>query len=70
MSAPVDEIEKSVGRMTAVMTDAVAMACVLLTLKLPKGTRLVGTRAGTEVHRPDGVSYLVKAIPSREGTEQ
>lgn len=44
---------------------ALALFQIIATLKLPKSTRLIGTREGTEVHRPDGVSYLVKAIPPR-----
>lgn len=48
-----------------IMTDSLALFQVISSLKLPKKTRLIGTKAGTEVHRPDGVSYLVSVIPPR-----
>lgn len=49
----------------SIMADALALMQVLASLKLPKGTRLVGTREGTEVHRKDGVSYIVRPIAPR-----
>lgn len=49
-----------------IMLAALALTQVLASLRLPKKTRLIGTRNGTEVHRPDGVSYLVSVIPSKE----
>ena len=50
----------------AIAAEAVAMAEVIMSLKLPKGTRIVGTREGTEVHRKDGVSYVVRPITPRK----
>lgn len=53
------------GMSEAIVKDALALMQVLASLKLPKGTRLVGTREGTEVHRKDGVSYIVRPIAPR-----
>lgn len=45
--------------------DARALVRVLESLNLPKGTLIRGTRHGTEVHRKDGVSYIVRPIAPR-----
>lgn len=45
--------------------EALATMAMIATLKLPKGTTLVGSRDGVEVHRRDGVSYIVRLIPAR-----
>lgn len=47
------------------MLDALATMQIIASLKLPKGTTLVGTKAGMEVHRKDGISYIVNAIEPR-----
>lgn len=49
-----------------IMLDALALMQVLSSLRLPKGTKLVGTLEGTEVHRKDGISYLVRPIEPRD----
>lgn len=48
-----------------IMIDALATMQIIASLKLPKKTRLIGTRDGMEVHRPDGISYRVQTIPPR-----
>ena len=45
-----------------IISDALALVAVIESLKLPKGSRIRGTRDGTEIHRPDGISYLIKPL--------
>ena len=45
-----------------IMMDALALMQVIASLKLPKGTKLIGRSGGTEVYRKDGTSYLVRVI--------
>lgn len=49
-----------------IMMDGLALMQVIASLKLPKGTKLIGKREGTEVHRKDGISYLVRVIPPEQ----
>lgn len=65
MIAPRKPVAPPDGLSPSVVMDALALMQVLATLKLPKGTVLVGTREGTEVHRKDGVSFLVRPIAPR-----
>lgn len=46
-----------------IMMDALATMQIIASLKLPKKTRLIGTRDGMDVHRPDGISYRIQTIP-------
>jgi hypothetical protein len=44
------------------LKDALLVFQTIESLKLPKGTRLIGGKSGIEVHRKDGVSYRVIPI--------
>jgi len=48
-----------------IMKDALLNFQVISSLKLPKKTRIIGTKEGHEIHRPDGISYLVNPIPHK-----
>lgn len=56
-----EEYDKSL----MIMKDALLNFQVITSLKLPKKTRIIGTKDGHEIHRPDGISYLVKPIPPK-----
>jgi len=53
-------------KMTAIMMDALRDMQMIASLKLPKKTRIIGTKHGHEIHRPDGISYLVRVIEPRQ----
>lgn len=47
------------------LKNALLIQQTIESLKLPKGTRLIGGKDGIEVHRKDGVSYRVVPIKPR-----